>query len=139
MKARLVSLLLLAPAFAVAAEALDPGEWEIVSTTSSPSLSKPQTETTKRCIGKDEAADALRWLTESEAPGDCTLSTVKKEDVYAVRMSCPKRAMEASGSARYRKDRFETEMTAKTRVNNQAIEIVTKTAGRRLGECKGKS
>ena len=117
--------------------ALEPGEWEFTSVSSSALFPKPQTSTFKRCIKKDEAADPERWMSSPGEKSDCKLTpTTKTPDTYAWTMECPSANMRGSGSARMSGSRLEGESHMSGESQGRKFDVRTKVTGRRIGPCK---
>jgi hypothetical protein len=118
--------------------ALEPGEWEFTSVSSSALFPKPQTSTFKRCIKKEEAADPERWMSNPGEKSDCKLTpTTKTPDTYAWTMECPTANMRGSGSARMSGSRLEGETHMTGEAQGRKFDVRTKVTGRRIGPCKG--
>lgn len=123
-------------AFAALA-ALDPGEWEFTSVSSSALFPKPQTSSFKRCIRKEDAADPERWMSSPGEKSDCKLTpTTKTAETYAWNMECPTANMRGSGTARMRGNTFEGESQMAGEAQGRKFDVRTKVTGRRLGPCK---
>jgi hypothetical protein len=117
---------------------LEPGEWEFVSVSTSALLPKPQTQSYRRCIRKEEAANPDTWMGKPDAQGDCRLLPGKKTaDSYFWEMECPKANMRGSGSARLARASLEGESVMRGEAQGRKFEVRTKVTGRRLGPCKG--
>ena len=126
--------LLLAVTFA----ALDPGEWEFTSVSSSALFPKPQTSSFKRCIKKEEADNPDRWMAQPTQQGDCKVTPGNKTaDTYTWVMECPKAKMRGNGSARLSRASMEGETHMTGELQGQKFELQTKVTGKRLGPCKG--
>ena len=120
-----------------AAAALDPGEWEFTSVSSSALFPKPQTSSFKRCIRQEDAADPERWMSNAGEKSDCKLTpTTKTPDTYTWTMECPKANMRGSGSARMRGATLEGESHMTGEAQGQKFDVRTKVTGRRIGPCK---
>jgi hypothetical protein len=117
---------------------LEPGEWEFTSVSTSGLFPKPQTQTFRRCIRREEAAHPETWMGKPDAQGDCRLKPGKvTADTYQWEMECPKANMRGSGSARLSGAAMEGETLMAGEVKGRKFELRTKVSGRRLGPCKG--
>jgi hypothetical protein len=126
--------LLLAISFA----ALEPGEWQFTSVSSSGLFPKPQTSTFKRCIKKEDAADPERWMSNPGEKSDCKLTpTSRTEDTYTWSMECPKANMRGTGSVRMSGATLEGESTMSGEAQGKKFDLRTRVTGRRIGPCKG--
>jgi hypothetical protein len=134
---RLFMLMLAVACAPAAALELEPGEWEFTSTSTSRLFPAPQTQSFKRCIKKEEAADPDRWMAKPGEQGDCKLTPgAKTADTYTWQMECPKANMRGNGSARMRGGAMEGETHMTGEIQGQKFELRTKVTGRRLGPCK---
>lgn len=116
---------------------LDPGEWEFTSVSTSGLFPKPQAQTFRRCIRKEEAANPDAWMGKPDAQGDCRLKPGKSSaDSYHWEMECPKANMRGTGSARLERAAMEGETVMHGEVQGRKFELRTKVSGRRLGPCK---
>ena len=131
-------LALLGAALSVGAlAALEPGEWEFTSVSSSALFPKPQTSSFKRCIRKEDAADPERWMSNPGEKSDCKLTpTTKTPDTYTWTMECPKANMSGGGSARMRGATLEGESHMSGEAQGRKFDVRTKVTGRRIGPCK---
>ena len=101
MLTRRAAFVLAALSGAALALELQPGEWEFTSVSTSGLFPKPQTQTFRRCIRREEAAHPETWMGKPDAQGDCRLKPGKvTADTYQWEMECPKANMRGSGSAR---------------------------------------
>ena len=136
---RALAAMLLATASAtVAAQELEPGEWEFTSTSTSQLFPGPQVASFRRCIRKEEAANPDSWMGKPDPTGDCKLTPLKKAgDTYSWEMECPKANMRGSGSARLGRGTMEGQTNMNGEVQGRKFELRTKVTGKRLGPCKG--
>ena len=117
--------------------ALEPGEWEFTSVSSSALFPKPQTSIFKRCIKAEDAANPERWMSNPGEKSDCKLTpTSKTADTYNWDMECPKANMRGSGSARMRGATLEGESHMTGEAQGKKFDLRTKVTGRRIGPCK---
>lgn len=79
------------------AHAMDPGEWQITTTMSSPMFPKPQTMAQTQCIRKGDSDDPNRLM--GEQPSGCKV-TVKQKSAngYAWDMSARRKASAAAAA-----------------------------------------
>jgi hypothetical protein len=118
--------------------ALEPGEWQFTSVSSSALFPKPQTATFKRCIRKEDAADPERWMSNPGEKSDCKLTpTGKSADTYTWSMECPKANMRGTGSVHMRGATLEGETHMTGEAQGKKFDLRTKVTGRRIGPCKG--
>ena len=131
--ATLVGVVLCAPALAQ----MEPGEWEFTSTSTSRLFPGPQTQTFKRCINKEEAANPDRWMSDPGKDSDCKLTPGQRTaEKYTWQMECPKSNMRGTGSARIARATMDGETVMNGEVKGQKFELRTKVSGKRLGPCK---
>ena len=79
MLTRRAAFVLAALSGAALALELQPGEWEFTSVSTSGLFPKPQTQTFRRCIRREEAAHPETWMGKPDAQGDCRLKPGKVE------------------------------------------------------------
>ena len=119
------------------AAAIEPGEWEFTSVSTSRLLPGPQRASFKRCIRPEEAQNPDRWMAEPSQQGDCKLTPGKKSgDTYTWTMYCPHGNIRGAGSAKLSRTSMvgETNMTGE--MQGLKFEIRTHVTGKRLGPCK---
>ena len=134
MRALLAVVLALAPL--AAAAAIEPGEWEFASVSTSALLPEPQRVTIKRCIRPEDAQNPDRWMADPGQP-DCKLTPgAKTSDTYTWTMQCPHGNIRATGSARLSRTSMDGETSMTGEMQGQKFEIRTKVTGKRLGACK---
>ena len=128
---------LIGAAHASAMAALEPGQWEFTSVSTSSLFSKPQAVTFSRCIRKEEAADPERWMSNPGDKTDCKITPGKRTaDSYSWRMECPSTKMRGTGSARMNGATMEGESSMTGEAQGKKFDIRTMTTGRRVGPCK---
>ena len=121
---------------AVAAQTLQPGEWEFNTSTTAALLPKPQTNTFKRCITKEEGDNPEAWLGRQTAKNDCKFTPGEKTaDTVKWQISCPKTGMEGSGTAKIGPGTLESDMKMTGEIQGRKFDLTTKMNGRRLGPC----
>lgn len=138
MQKRFVTAVLLtacAPAFAAQ---LQPGEWEINSTTTSPLFGTAQSSVFKYCVTREDAEHPEAWMARQSEKGECKLTPGKSTaDSMTWQMSCPKTHLTGSGSARLTGPATaEGEMKLSGNFQGHAVQMNTRMSGRRLGPCK---
>lgn len=136
MPKRLLPLLLAAFCAPLAAQSLEPGEWEIDSTVTSKVLPKPQAITLKRCIRQEDADNPERILARQGQKNDCTV-TVNEKSATGMKwqMACPKSGMSGTGTARLTGSTLDSEMKMRGELQGRQFEMLTKMTGRRVGPC----
>jgi hypothetical protein len=117
------------------AQKVEPGEWQIVSTVSSPLFPKPETKTERHCVKKEEVDDPKNWMGQM-AP-DCKVTPGKQTaDSYSWQVSCPKTGMRGRGTLRWTRTTMEIDMETAGTVQGRKFEMRSKVAGKRVGPCK---
>ena len=120
------------PAFS---QGMEPGEWQMTTSMSSPMFPKPQSVTQTQCIRKGEGDDPNRLM--GEQPSGCKVTVKQKSaDGYAWEMSCPKEGMRGSGSVRFTRDSMQGEVRMSGESGGQKFDMLTKMSGKRTGPCK---
>jgi hypothetical protein len=138
MLARTLSAVLLASscAAAYAAQGMEPGEWQITTTTSLPMMQSPQTMTNTQCIKPEQAKDPLGVMS-GDRQGDCRMVSPKYSgDRYTWEMRCAQSGMSGTGTMRFGPGTMESEMRMSGTMGGQKMEMLTKMSGKRLGPCK---
>ena len=119
------------------AAALEPGEWEFSSVSTSRLLPGPQTARFRRCIRPEEAQNPDKWMAEPSQQGDCRVIPGKKTaDTYTWTMHCPHGNIRGAGSARLGRASMEGETNMTGELQGQKFEIRTRVTGKRLGPCR---
>jgi hypothetical protein len=126
--------------FAMCAPALgqemDPGEWEFVTTMTSPGMPQPHAMTHTRCVTKEDS-DPSKWGDKQQGKTDCKVTGSKKSGgTHSWEMSCPKSGMRGSGTARVTRSTVDSELRITGEGGGKQFEMVTTTKGKRLGACK---
>jgi len=136
----LVFALLIAGCSAAAAQqqqGMQPGEWELTTTVSSPMMPKPQTMTVKHCIKAEDLADPSRWMGGTPPGSDCKLTPGERDARGATwQMACPSQGLEGKGRARFNAGMLDSEMQMSGMQDGKKFELSTRTRGRRLGPCR---
>lgn len=133
MKTRLIAILAAAIVCAPAiAQNVEPGEWQLTSTTISSDLPKPEVDTEKVCLTKEDVDDQNRLMGEL-APGCKRTMGKKSGDSLSWTDSCPQAGVSGSGTMRWTRTTVELDITL---VAPDKTKIRTKISGKRLGPCK---
>ena len=125
----------------LAAQGLEPGEWEfnaVTTVTNSPPLPGEQTSVFRRCIKREDADDPERWMARQSQTGPCQLTPGEKtEDSMLWTVSCPKSNMRGHGVARLTgRGTVVSDLWMTGQFQGYRVETYTKTSGRRVGPCK---
>ena len=131
----LLCMLLLVPAAARAD--IEPGNWEISSTTTVPGAPNPISVTQSRCLSEADARDPGRLFgAQSGAP--CEFSNRKDDGsvmTFDIRCSGPP-AMAGSARVRYAKRDVDAEINLRAEGLPQPIVMNSRVTGRRTGACQ---
>ena len=120
-----------------AAQGLQQGEWEITGTTTSPMLPQPQSNTVRRCVSKEDAADPARLATRDMQ--NCTVKQGPRDaGGYKWQFSCPSQGVAGDGSVRYTANTMNADIRMMASKDGQKAELSTKIAARYLGPCQAK-
>jgi hypothetical protein len=131
-----LAVVFLGAAAPVFGQAIEPGEWEFHSITTSPILPRPQDLTLTQCVKKEDASNPERWMTQQAKKNDCTVTPGKKTaDSLTWEISCAKSNMRGTGTAKIRARSVESEMRLTGEMQGRSFDIITKTSGKRLGPC----
>jgi len=130
--------LLAAPSLAASAQqGMQPGEWELTTTITSPMMPQPQTATVKHCIQREDVADPSRWMGGKPPGSDCSLTPLERDASGATwEMACPSSGFKGRGRARFAAGMLDSEMQMSGMQEGKKFELQTRTRGRRLGPCK---
>jgi hypothetical protein len=132
----LAAILLATGAYA-AGPLIEPGEWELTSTTEAPSFSQPVVQTVKRCV-EDSEIDPLRLVMQTH--GCKVLRRSLSGNVLKWKMECPNNLgvdpFEGEGQLTSYGRRLEGNMTMGTNVGDSPIEVGTHWTGRLVGGCE---
>jgi hypothetical protein len=130
--------LLVASSFTASAQqGMQPGEWELTTTITSPMMPQPQTATVKHCIQKEDVADPSRWMGGKPPGSDCSLTPLERDASGATwEMACPSSGFKGRGRARFAAGMLDSEMQMSGMQEGKKFELQTRTRGRRLGPCK---
>ena len=129
--------LLAAASLGATAQGMEPGEWELTTTITSPMMQKPQTATVKRCIRQAELDDPARWMGGAPPGSDCKLTPGERDARGATwQMTCPSQGLEGKGRARFNEGMLDSEMQMSGMQDGKKFELSTRTRGRRLGPCR---
>lgn len=138
MQKRFLTALLLAACAPAFAASLQPGEWEINSTTTSPLFASGQSSVFKYCVTREDAEDPQAWMARQSEKGECKLTPGRRSaDSMTWKMSCPKTSLSGSGAARLTgPGTAEGEIRLTGNFQGHAVQMSTRMFGRRLGPCK---
>jgi len=127
-----------AAAAGAAGAALQPGEWEIHSVTTSPLFPGGQSAVFKHCVTPEDAAHPERWMARQSEKGPCVITPVQRtEDAMTWEVSCPRTNMKGNGAARLTAPgRVESEMQMAAEVQGYRFQMNTRASARRIGPCK---
>jgi Protein of unknown function (DUF3617) len=115
---------------------MEPGEWELTTTISSPMMPQPQTATVKHCIKAEDLAEPSRWMGGTPPGSDCKLTPLERDGKSASwEMACPSSGFKGRGRARFTPGMMDSEMNISGMQDGKKFEMQTKTRGRRLGPC----
>jgi hypothetical protein len=133
-----LAVTLLAACAAARAQALEPGEWEIRSMTTSPLSPNGQSAVFRHCLTKADAEDPERWMARQSESGPCTLTPAERT---AERMewdvACPLTRMHGRGSATITgPGSVESELRMTSEFQGYRFQMHTRATARRLGPCK---
>src|SRR5574340_1107410 len=138
MHKRFMTAVLLAACAPALAASLQPGEWEVNSTTTSPLFASAQNSVFKYCVTKEDAQDPEAWMARQREKGECKLTPGKRDaESMTWEMSCPRTNLTGSGAAR-----LTGPATAEGQINltgnfqGHAVQMSTRMHARRLGPCK---
>ena len=134
-KAFLAACLLVLPA-AAPAQQMEPGEWQFVSTVTSPMIPQAKTASFTQCVTLDQARDPERWMGQ-QFQGDCTATPGKKAPgSYRYQVSCPQSRMSGTVAVRYSAETIETDMQMSGEMQGRKFEMRNQMSGRRVGPCQ---
>jgi len=135
---RYVLALVLLTSRTLAAQGLEPGEWEFSAVTSSPLVTGAQNSVFKRCIRKEDAENPERWMARQSEAGPCQLKPLERTaDSMKWEVSCPKTNSHGSGVARLTgPGTVESDLQMTTEIQGYRVQTNTRTTGKRLGPCK---
>ena len=138
MQRTLACAVLAAASLSAAAQSMEPGEWQFVTTMTSPMMPKPQTSTITQCVSKQEADDPTRFTAKEEA-SDCVVTPgVRTASSYTWTVSCPKQGMSGKGSARFSRGTVESDVQVTMEGQGQKMDMRTTMSGRHVGPCRTK-
>ena len=122
----------------LAAQGLEPGEWEFNAATTSPLVSGTQYSVFKRCIRKEDADNPEGWMARQSEAGPCQLKPLERTaDSMKWEVSCPKTNSRGNGVARLTgPGTVESELQMTTEIQGYRVQTNTRTTGKRLGPCK---
>jgi hypothetical protein len=129
---------LAAASLGAAAQNMQPGEWEFITTMTSPTMQQPQTGSVTKCISKTEADDPASFM-GGENAGGCEIKRgASAPGSHNWTISCPKQGVSGTGKATYGPNRMESEISMDVALKDggQKIRMTNRTTGRYLGPCK---
>ena len=135
---RYVLAFLLLASGTLAAQGLEPGEWEFNAATTTPLVTGTQYSVFKRCIRKEDAENPERWMARQSETGPCQLKPLERtKDSMKWEVSCPKSNSHGNGVARLTgPGTVESDLQMTTELQGYRIQTNTRTTGKRLGPCK---
>src|SRR3970282_783809 len=138
MPRQFVTALLLAASAPAFATAMQPGEWQFNSTTTSPLFATAQSSVFKYCVTQQDADNPEAWMARQSEKGECKLTPGERTpDSMKWKMSCPRTNLHGSGAARLTgPGRLEGEMKLSGHFPGHAVQMSTRMSGKRLGPCK---
>jgi hypothetical protein len=123
---------------AAAAQSMQPGEWEISSTVSSPMLPQPQSGKVTRCVTREDAADPAR-LTAGPNTQGCTVTPgARTATSFNWAIACPAQGVTGTGTVRYTDKSMDAEIRMAVDMEGKKTDMISKVSGRYLGPCKAK-
>src|SRR5258706_12741927 len=125
-------------ALPAAAQTMEPGQWEITSTMTSPALPKPQVVTRTECISKEDAEDPTRFSGREQTEGCKVTPVARSAEIYSWTVSCPQQGMNGSGKVLFGRGTIEGELRMTLEMQGQKSDMLSRTAGRRVGSCAAK-
>ena len=138
MPKRFMTCLLLTACSPVFAAGMQPGEWQINATTTSPLFAAAQSSVFKHCVTREDAENPERWMARQSEKGECKLTPRERTaDSMTWEMACPRTNMRGSGAARLTGPAtLEGEMNLTGNFQGHAVQMSTRMSGKRLGPCK---
>lgn len=138
MPRQFVTALLLAASAPAFATAMQPGEWEFNSTTTSPLFATAQNSVFKYCVTQQDADNPEAWMARQSEKGECKLTPGERtSDSMRWKMSCPRTNLHGAGAARLTgPGSLEGEMKLSGSFQGHAVQMSTRMSGKRLGPCK---
>lgn len=132
--------LLAAASLPVAAQGIQPGEWQFTTTMTSPMMQQPQVGSATKCISKAEADDPGSFMGGDTAGGCAITRGPSAPGSYSWTIACEKQGVSGTGKASYGPSQIESEirMTIALQEGGQKIEMTNRTQGRYLGPCAAK-
>jgi len=129
----MLAALCVAPA--ALAQKVEPGEWQITSTVTSPMFPKAETRVERHCVRKEEVDDPNRWMGQM-AP-DCKVTTKgQSADSLSWEVSCPQTGMRGTGTMRWTRTSMDIDMEMAGNMQGQKFEMKSRVSGKRVGPCK---
>jgi hypothetical protein len=130
------TICLLIYAAPAAAFEVNPGKWEITSTTKSAMMAQPQTKTSTECIEEKTAKEVLGALTEKDI---CKIqSHSEKGNTLEWTMVCQQAQsppMNGAGKITSSGETLDGSMNISMKMGEQEMKFETTWKGKRVGEC----
>lgn len=131
----LFAAILLASANEAAARGIEPGQWRVTTTMSSPILSAPQTATSTQCVTREDLKDPRRAI-DKRLQSDCkTVSLVQDGNTYTWEVRCKVARVSNRGTLRHGRGTMAGESRMTVNVFGQQLDMSTKIFAKRLGPC----
>jgi len=131
----LFAVILAAVANDAAARDIEPGQWRITTTMSSPILSGPQTTTSTQCVTREDLKDPRRAINK-RLQSDCrTVSLTQDGNTYSWEVRCALADMSNRGTLRHGHGTMTGKSLMTANVFGQKLDMSTKIFAKRLGPC----
>ena len=125
----------LAAANDASARGIEPGQWRITTTMSSPILSGSQTATSTQCVTREDLKDPRRAI-DKRLQSDCrTVSLVQDGNTYTWEVRCKVARMSNKGTLHHGRATMVGESRTTANVFGQKFDMRTKIIAKRLGPC----
>jgi hypothetical protein len=124
----------------VAAQNMQPGEWQFTTTMTSPMMQQPQVGTVNKCVSKADADDPSSFMGGDAAAGCVVTRGLSAPGSYSWTIACEKQGVSGEGKAWFGADKIESEirMSVALQTGGQKIDMTNRTLGRYLGPCTAK-
>ena len=132
---KLFAAILLVAANDASARGIEPGQWRITTTMSSPMLAGSQTTTSTQCVTREDLKDPRRAI-DKRLQSDCrTVSLVQNGNTYTWEVRCKIARMSNKGTLRHGRGTMAGESRTTANVFGQKLDMRTKIIAKRLGPC----
>ena len=132
---KLFAAILLVAANDASARGIEPGQWRITTTMSSPMLAGSQTTTSTQCVTRADLKDPRRAI-DKRLQSDCrTVSLVQNGNTYTWEVRCEIARMSNKGTLRRGRGTMAGESRTTANVFGQKLDVSTKIFAKRLGPC----